>query len=109
MLDPDRVAGLDQRVVVGHEVEGIHVLAATGADGGPDGTDVIAEVRGAGGGDAGKDAGGHGSDAWVKTASLLYSPLAANGPALTPATGDPGCRPGCRFPCRSIWPACAAP
>ena len=58
-LDACRVVALDQRVVVGQEVEGIHVGGTAGDDRRADGAGVVAQVRGAGGGDAGKDARGH--------------------------------------------------
>src|SRR5690606_32718735 len=58
-LDARRVVALYQRVVVGQEVEGVHVAGAAGDDGRADGAGVVAQVRGARGGDAGKDAGGH--------------------------------------------------
>src|SRR5690606_41587316 len=46
-LDARRVVALDQRVVVGQEVEGVHVAGAAGDDGRADGAGVVAQVRGA--------------------------------------------------------------
>ena len=58
-LDARRVVALDQRVVVGEEIEGIGVGGAAGNDGRANGAGVVAQVRGAGGGDTGEDTGGH--------------------------------------------------
>src|SRR5262245_29115593 len=54
-LDTGRVVALDQGVVVGQEIEGVDVAGAAGNDGRANGARVVAEVRRAGGGDAGKD------------------------------------------------------
>jgi hypothetical protein len=48
------VLALDQRVVIGQEVERLHVLTAAGLNGRQDRADVVAQMRGAGGGDAGE-------------------------------------------------------
>ena len=56
-LDAQRVIALDQGVVVGQEVERIGVAVAAGEDRRTDGAGIIAQVRGAGGGDAGQDTG----------------------------------------------------
>src|SRR5690606_15092730 len=58
-LDARRVIALDQRVIVGKEVERVHLRVAAGRDGGANGTGVVAQVGGAGGGDTGEDTGGH--------------------------------------------------
>ena len=47
---------LHQRVVVGEEIERLDVRAPARSDRGPDRAHVVAEVRAAGGGDAGQDA-----------------------------------------------------
>ena len=49
---------LDQRVVVGEEIEALDAGRAAGGDRRADRADVVAQVRRAGGGDAGEDAGG---------------------------------------------------
>ena len=54
--DARRVVALDQRVVVGQEVEALHAGQAAGAHRGADGADVVAQVGRARGGDAGEDA-----------------------------------------------------
>ncbi len=56
-LDAQRVIAFDQGVVVGQEVERIGIAVATGKDRRADGAGVVAQVRRAGGGDAGEDAG----------------------------------------------------
>ncbi len=58
-LDAGRVVALDERVVIGHEVERIDVIAPAGGHGRANGADVVTKVRRAGGGDAGKYAGLH--------------------------------------------------
>ena len=58
-LDARRLVALDERVVVGQEIEALHARLAAGAHRRADGADVVAQVRGAGGGDAGEDAGSH--------------------------------------------------
>ncbi|MCY1432972.1 hypothetical protein D9M71_489900 [compost metagenome] len=59
-LDALRIVALDQRMVVGEEVEGVHVVRTAGTDRRTDGAGVVAQVRGTGGGDAGENTGGHG-------------------------------------------------
>ena len=54
--DARRVVALDEGVVVGQEEEALDARLAAGRDGRADGADVVAEVGGAGGGDAGEDA-----------------------------------------------------
>lgn len=54
-----RVLRLDQAMQIGQEIEALRIGACTGLDGRADRTHVIAQMRGAGGGDAGKDTGGH--------------------------------------------------
>ena len=49
-----RVLTFDQGVIVGQEVERLHVPPPAGLDGGQDRADVVTEMRSAGGGDAGK-------------------------------------------------------
>ncbi len=56
-LDALRVIAFDQGVVVGQEVEGVGVGVLAGQDRRADGTGVVAQVRRAGGGDAGEDTG----------------------------------------------------
>src|SRR5690606_15352538 len=63
-LDAQRVIALDQRVVVRQEVEGIDARIAAGEHCRADGAGVVAQVRRAGGGDAGKDTRAHDS-AWL--------------------------------------------
>src|SRR5690606_19375671 len=76
-LHPGRILALDQRVVVGEEVEAFHARAAAGGDGRADGAGVIAQVRGARGGDAGEDAGGwHGGTGYERPP--FYPPRPAN-------------------------------
>ncbi|MNF66267.1 hypothetical protein D3C84_480540 [compost metagenome] len=58
-LDPCRLVALDQCMVVGEEIERIRIGSAAGDYGRANGAGVVAEVRGAGGGDAGKDTSGH--------------------------------------------------
>jgi hypothetical protein len=53
-LDARRLVALDQRVVVGQEVEVLGAGAAAGLHRGADRADVVAQVRRAGGGDAGE-------------------------------------------------------
>ena len=53
-LDARRFVALDQRVVVGQEVEVLGAGAAAGRDRRADRADVVAQVRRAGGGDAGE-------------------------------------------------------
>ena len=69
-LNARRIIALDQRVVVGEEVEGVHLRVATGNDGRADGASVVAQVRCAGGGDTGKDTGGH--DVRLEMAEKAY-------------------------------------
>jgi len=59
-LNARRLVALDQRVVVGQKVERIRIGRAAGNDGRANRARVVAQVRGAGGGDAGKDTSGHG-------------------------------------------------
>ncbi|MNP44085.1 hypothetical protein D3C76_1379330 [compost metagenome] len=59
-LDAHRVVALDQRVVVGQEIERIGIALATGDDRRTNGTGIVAQVRRAGGSDTGKDTSGHG-------------------------------------------------
>ena len=59
-LDAHRISALDQRMVVGKKVEGLHVGVATGDDGRANCARIVAEMRRAGGSDAGKDTSGHG-------------------------------------------------
>ncbi|MCY1400374.1 hypothetical protein D9M71_154540 [compost metagenome] len=56
-LDAQRVIALDQGVVVGQEVERIGIAVTAGDDRRADGASVVAQVRRAGGGDAGEDTG----------------------------------------------------
>ena len=56
-LDALRVIALDQGVVVGQEVEGIGIRVFAGEDRRANRTGVVAQVRRAGGGDAGEDTG----------------------------------------------------
>ncbi len=58
-LDTQRVIALDQRVVVGQEIKGVGGRVAAGQDGRADRASVVAQVRRAGGGDTGQDAGSH--------------------------------------------------
>jgi hypothetical protein len=58
-LDPRRVIALDQRVIVGHEVERIHIGTFAGLDGRADCAHVVAKMRCAGGGDASENSGIH--------------------------------------------------
>ena len=51
------IVAFDDAVVIGEEEEGFFAACLTGGDGGADGADVVAEVRDAGGGDAGENAG----------------------------------------------------
>ena len=51
------LVALDQRVVVGQEVEALGAGAAAGLHRRADRADVVAQVRRAGGGDAGEDSG----------------------------------------------------
>jgi hypothetical protein len=55
-LDAVRLIALDQCVVIGHEEKALHPRLAAGFDAGAHRADVVAEVQGAGGGDAGEDA-----------------------------------------------------
>ena len=56
-LHARRILHLDQRVVVGQEVETLHARRPARGQRGPDRAHVVAQVRSAGGGDAGEDAG----------------------------------------------------
>jgi hypothetical protein len=56
-LDALRVIAFDQGVVVGQEVEGIGICVLAGKNRGADRAGVVAQVRRAGGGDAGEDTG----------------------------------------------------
>ena len=56
-LDAQRVIAFDQGVVVGQEIERIGIAVAAGEDRRADGAGVVAQVRRAGGGDAGEDTG----------------------------------------------------
>ncbi|GAB1384440.1 hypothetical protein MASR1M50_27610 [Burkholderiales bacterium] len=63
-LHARRIVALDQRVVVGQEVEALHAGLAAGTHRRANGADVVAQVRRAAGGDAGQDpARGRGSHA----------------------------------------------
>src|SRR5690606_39244508 len=80
-LHPRRVLDLDQRVVVGEEIETLGPGIAAGGHRRADGADVVAQVRGAGRGDAGEDAGtGH-------RPSLTAAPAKRTGRGVTPARG----------------------
>src|SRR5690606_10936245 len=59
-LDARRVVALDLCVVVGEEIEGISLRVAAGDNRRADGPGIVAQVGRAGGGDAGKNTGGHG-------------------------------------------------
>jgi hypothetical protein len=62
-LDARRVFAFDERVVVGQKVKTLHAGAQAGGDGRADRADEVAQVRRAGGGDAGEKAGGaHGNE-----------------------------------------------
>jgi hypothetical protein len=62
-LDACRVFHLDQRVVVGQKVEALDIGAQAGAHRRTDGADIVAQMGGAGGGDAGQETrDAHGAD-----------------------------------------------
>ncbi|MNN03235.1 hypothetical protein D3C81_1159170 [compost metagenome] len=56
-LDAQRVIALDQGVVIRQEIERIGIAVTAGQDRRADGAGVVAQVRRAGGGDAGEDTG----------------------------------------------------
>ena len=56
-LGTRRILRLDQAVQVGQEIETFRIAGLAGRDGGTHRTHVVPQVRGAGGGDAGKDSG----------------------------------------------------
>ena len=53
-MDQSGVLAFDQGVIVRQKVERLHVPPAAGFDGGQDRADVVAQMRRAGGGDAGE-------------------------------------------------------
>src|SRR5690606_927798 len=59
LLDTLGVVALDQRVIVGQEVERIGIGGTAGDHGGANGTGVVAQMWRPGGGDASKDSGIH--------------------------------------------------
>src|SRR6185312_9832931 len=65
-LDARGIVALDQRVVVGEEEERVDIRAPAGGDRRADRARVVAQVRGAGGGDAGEDSGLHGVRLWCR-------------------------------------------
>src|SRR5690606_28046310 len=99
--DALRIVGLDQGVVVGQEEEALHPGRARGGDGGTDGTGIVAQVRGAGGGDAGEYANGHGARSRGNVPILPCPALATRAPFL------PGKRtgksPGRRLAVARAW------
>jgi hypothetical protein len=107
-FDAGRVVALDQRVVVGHEEEALRAGLAAGGDGRAQGADVVAEVQGAGGGDAGQDTLLHG-----KGVNAVVGALSQVGVALGHAwAGAAGLH--CRLLHSAPWPStlpwsCAPP
>jgi hypothetical protein len=98
-FDAGRVVALDQRVVVGHEEEALRAGLAAGGDGRAQGAHVVAEVQGAGGGDAGQDTLLHG-----KGVNAVVGALSQVGVALGHAwAGAAGLH--CRLLHSAPWPS----
>ena len=76
-LDARGLVAFDERVVVGQKIKTIGLGVEAGLHRGADGTHIVAQVGGAGGGDAGENAGaglgGHGRNQTVRKSSRTIS------------------------------------
>src|SRR5690606_18313661 len=73
LLHARGIAALDQRVVVGQEIERFGIVAPAGRDRRADRADVVAEVGRAGRGDAGQAAAPvHGRDRWASRGTPVW-------------------------------------